>query len=180
MNLTEIRAAIAEGKTVHWHNAGYVVRGSVGNELITFTANENSVALTYADGVTLTSKESEFFISLVAPINELAKLAIDPLLEYEHLTFDNFRKGKVWSKAKGWHDCDLRLPDIKGLIKIIGATKRYTTTDIFNALCGYRLLKYHESFKQLQYNAPCKRWELCIIQDYNVESRILRKAICEG
>ncbi len=63
MTLIEIRAAIAAGKTVHWSNAGYIVSGSVGNELITFTGNNHSIGLTWLDGVTVNGKPHEFFVA---------------------------------------------------------------------------------------------------------------------
>lgn len=62
MSLTEIRAAIAAGKKVHWSHEGYVVAGKVGSELITCLGNNHSIGLTWMDGVTLNGKESEFFI----------------------------------------------------------------------------------------------------------------------
>lgn len=63
MTLTQIRAAIAAGKTVHWNNDGYVITGSVGNELITFLWNGFSIGLTWMDGVTLNGKECDFYIA---------------------------------------------------------------------------------------------------------------------
>lgn len=58
MNLQQIKAALAASMPVHWANAGYVVKG----DLITFTANQHAIGLTWLDGVTLNGKEKDFFI----------------------------------------------------------------------------------------------------------------------
>lgn len=58
MNLKQIKAALAAGLPVHWSNVGYVVKG----DTITFTPNDHSIGLTWADGVTLNGEESDFFV----------------------------------------------------------------------------------------------------------------------
>lgn len=63
MTLEEIKAAVDEGKTVHWANEGYkVVKGANGEYLVCFTANNHCIGLTWRDGKTLNGKPDEFFI----------------------------------------------------------------------------------------------------------------------
>tara|TARA_R110002050_G_scaffold238498_2_gene374573 strand:+ start:256 stop:624 length:369 start_codon:yes stop_codon:yes gene_type:complete len=63
MNLAQIKAAIAEGKTVHWSNELYVVEGKDLNNLsIVCTSNNHTIGLTWLDGETLNGKEEDFFI----------------------------------------------------------------------------------------------------------------------
>jgi hypothetical protein len=67
MNLTEIKQAVREGKTVHWASTGYVVKLSVKNDVeywsIVCTWNNNCVSLTGSDDTKLEGKEEDFFIS---------------------------------------------------------------------------------------------------------------------
>lgn len=66
MTLSEIKAAVIAGRTVHWKNAGYVVHTDRRQEFyITWDLGghkSNSIGLTHQDGVTLNGKEHEFFI----------------------------------------------------------------------------------------------------------------------
>jgi len=63
MTLAEIKAAVDAGKVVHWGNTGYTVeRSKSGGYSIVFARNGSRVGLTWADGVTLNGKESDFFI----------------------------------------------------------------------------------------------------------------------
>lgn len=63
MNLSEIKQAVADNKTVHWANDGYVVTdGGIAGHLITFTSNNDSIGLTHRDGVTLNGDETDFYI----------------------------------------------------------------------------------------------------------------------
>ena len=53
MTLEQIKAAVLAGKTVHWHNKGYVVaEDSTGQWFIVCTANDSAIGLTWQDGVT--------------------------------------------------------------------------------------------------------------------------------
>lgn len=62
MTLEEIKAAVEAGKAVHWSNDGYkVVKDKLGQWFIVFTATNNSIGLTWTDGVTLNGKEEEFY-----------------------------------------------------------------------------------------------------------------------
>lgn len=64
MSLTEIKAAIEAGKTVHWANEGYlVIKDKIGQFLIKFSSNGSCIGLTHRDGVTLNGKPEEFFIA---------------------------------------------------------------------------------------------------------------------
>lgn len=66
MNLTEIKQAVREGKTVHWASTAYVVKLSVKNDVeywsIVCTWNNNCVSLTGSDDTKLEGKEEDFFI----------------------------------------------------------------------------------------------------------------------
>lgn len=60
MNLEQIKQAIADGKKVFWASALYeVIRDSRGEYLI--KCGPSYIGLTWADGVTLNGKESDFF-----------------------------------------------------------------------------------------------------------------------
>lgn len=65
MTLNEIKAAIAAGRKVHWKSPFYtVIRDSIGQYLIVFmrgSAEENSIGLTWQDGVTLNGREHDFY-----------------------------------------------------------------------------------------------------------------------
>lgn len=67
MNLTEIKQAVREGRTVHWASTGYVVKLSVKNDVeywsIVCLWNNSSTSLTGADETKLEGKEEDFFIS---------------------------------------------------------------------------------------------------------------------
>lgn len=64
MSLTEIKAAIEAGKTVHWANEGYIViKDKIGQLLIKCSSNGSCIGLTHRDGVTLNGKPEEFFIA---------------------------------------------------------------------------------------------------------------------
>ena len=62
MTLTEIKAAVEGGKTVHWVSEIYrVVRDSLGQWMIVCRVNNSAIGLTWQDGVTLNGKESQFY-----------------------------------------------------------------------------------------------------------------------
>ena len=68
MTLTEIKAAIDQGKTVHWSNTGYrVIKDKIGQYLIGWNIGgrgENYIGLTWQDGVTMNcNSPDEFFIA---------------------------------------------------------------------------------------------------------------------
>ena len=70
MNLTEIKAAIAEGKKVYWSNEGYeVIRDNIGQWLIHCNINDTYIGLTHRDNVTMNcNHEGEFFMLRPDPI----------------------------------------------------------------------------------------------------------------
>lgn len=61
MNLQEIKQAIAEGKKVYWSDLSYQVIKANDEYLIKCNNNNHCIGLTWADGVTLNGKESDFF-----------------------------------------------------------------------------------------------------------------------
>ncbi len=64
MNVAEIKAAVDAGKAVHWANEGYRVhRDCLGQYLITFMRNGNSIGLTDRSGQRLNGAEADFFVS---------------------------------------------------------------------------------------------------------------------
>jgi len=64
MNTNEIKAAVDQGKTVHWSNSNYVViKDDRGEYLIKSICNNHYIGLTWCDDMTLNGKESEFFIA---------------------------------------------------------------------------------------------------------------------
>jgi hypothetical protein len=63
MTLTEICAAVDQGKTVHWSNQGYKVIKSKDKYLICCVWNNNCIGLTHRDGVTMNGEAREFFIA---------------------------------------------------------------------------------------------------------------------
>lgn len=64
MNISEIKAAVEAGKSVHWANAGYRVhRDGLGQYLITFVPNGSTIGLTDRSGHRLNGAEADFFIS---------------------------------------------------------------------------------------------------------------------
>ncbi len=64
MTLDQIKAAVDNGKTVHWANSLYrVVKDKNGDYLILCTHNQNCIGLTHKDGVTMNGNETEFFVS---------------------------------------------------------------------------------------------------------------------
>ena len=63
MNLTEIKKAIADKKTVFWSNENYeVILDNIGQYLIHSKFNNHYIGLTHLDNKTLNGKESEFYV----------------------------------------------------------------------------------------------------------------------
>ncbi|WP_428929714.1 hypothetical protein [Marinibacterium sp. SX1] len=63
MNITQIKAAVDAGKSVHWANEGYRVhRDILGQYLITFVPNGSAIGLTDRSGHRLNGAEADFFI----------------------------------------------------------------------------------------------------------------------
>lgn len=63
MTLTEIKAAIQAGKKVFWKNEGYIAQKDLnGNFHIICLSNNNSIALTWDDGITLNGNEEDFVL----------------------------------------------------------------------------------------------------------------------
>ena len=64
MRLPEMLRALDEGLPVHWQNHSYVVERPArgGACLIRSLSTGHCICLTWADGITLNGKESEFFI----------------------------------------------------------------------------------------------------------------------
>ena len=64
MKKLEIIQAVKSGKKVHWVNGLYIIeKWKTGEFVITCTANNHSIGLTWTDETTLNGKESEFYIS---------------------------------------------------------------------------------------------------------------------
>lgn len=64
MTLQQIKAAVEDGKTVHWVNDAYsVIKGFGGQWLICCHHNDSCIGLTWRDGVTLNGREDQFFIA---------------------------------------------------------------------------------------------------------------------
>ena len=64
MNIAEIKAAVDDGKPVHWANKGYRVhRDRLGQYLVTFGRNGSTIGLTDRSGRHLNGAEADFFIS---------------------------------------------------------------------------------------------------------------------
>lgn len=67
MELDEIKAAVAAGKTVHWKNTLYrVIQDGIGQWLIVCDANNHAIGLTWRDGKTLNGDPEDFFLAPVA------------------------------------------------------------------------------------------------------------------
>ena len=65
MNITQIKAAVDTGKSVHWANEGYRVhRDTLGQYLITYVSNGSTIGLTDPSGRRLNGAEADFFISV--------------------------------------------------------------------------------------------------------------------
>jgi len=63
VSLSEIKAAVEAGKTVHWASPAYrVIRDSIGQWLIKCSFNGHCWGLTWCDGVTVNGKPDEFWI----------------------------------------------------------------------------------------------------------------------
>ena len=63
MTLTEIKEAIAKGKTVCWSNDRYTIKhGADGDLVIHCATNYHQIGLTWRDGVTLNGREEDFYI----------------------------------------------------------------------------------------------------------------------
>ncbi len=64
MNLEQIKAAVENGKTVHWSNNNYrVIKDCVGQWLIVCDSNKNCIGLTHQDEVTMNGEEKDFFVA---------------------------------------------------------------------------------------------------------------------
>ncbi|WP_227267664.1 hypothetical protein [Roseobacter weihaiensis] len=63
-DLDQIKSAVDAGKSVHWSNEGYVVHKDVlGQYLITFLPNGDSIGLCNRAGTELNGDEAAFFVS---------------------------------------------------------------------------------------------------------------------
>lgn len=64
MTAQEIKAAVDNGKTVHWKNELYVIVKDKRNEYyIKCLSNNHCIGLTWEDDVTLNGKEEDFYIA---------------------------------------------------------------------------------------------------------------------
>lgn len=64
MTLEQIKQAIAEGKRVKWGNDAYdVILSKSGKYLIVCSLNQDTIGLTWADGVTMNGKAEDFYIT---------------------------------------------------------------------------------------------------------------------
>ena len=64
MQLSEIKAAVMAGKTVHWANEAYVVvyAPKIDEFLIKCLLNDTCIGLTWQDEVTMNGRPNQFFI----------------------------------------------------------------------------------------------------------------------
>ena len=64
MQLSEIKAAVLAGKTVHGASPAYIViyAPQIDEFLIKCPDNDNYIGLTHKDGVTMNGKPNQFFI----------------------------------------------------------------------------------------------------------------------
>lgn len=68
MNLAQIKAAVLNGRTVHWSNTGYkVIVDDIGQWLIKYTPTGHCIGLTWSDGSTVNGNEEDFFLALPNP-----------------------------------------------------------------------------------------------------------------
>ncbi len=73
MTLTEIKAAVESGCTVHWSNNGYtVVKDRIGQWFIKYV-DGHLIGLTRADGVTMNGKPQDFYVEGVVKPVELTR-----------------------------------------------------------------------------------------------------------
>ena len=64
MNVTQIKAAVDAGKSVHWANEGYRVhRDALGQYLITYVPTGNTIGLTDRSGRRLNGADADSFTS---------------------------------------------------------------------------------------------------------------------
>lgn len=67
MTIEEIKTAVDAGKPVRWSHDGYhVTRDSLGQYLITFQPNQNTIGLTNRAGDKLNGQPKDFYIAEVA------------------------------------------------------------------------------------------------------------------
>ena len=62
MTLEEIKKAVDSGKKVYWKNDGYIVEKWPSGYEIVCQQNEHAVGLTWADGVTMSESEEDFYV----------------------------------------------------------------------------------------------------------------------
>ena len=64
MTLDEIKAAVLDGRTVHWKNDGYrvIYAPKIDDFLIQFDHNGSLTGLTWTDGVTMSEKPEDFYL----------------------------------------------------------------------------------------------------------------------
>jgi hypothetical protein len=64
MNLSEIKAAVSAGQTVHWATDAYrVILDDVGQWLIICDTNGHCLGLTWRDGETLNGQPEQFYLA---------------------------------------------------------------------------------------------------------------------
>lgn len=64
MNIAEIKSAVDAGQSVHWSHEGYRVhRDALGQYLITYLPNDNTIGLTDRSGTKLNGDEASFFVA---------------------------------------------------------------------------------------------------------------------
>jgi len=63
MTLDEIKAAVQQGKTVHWASDAYnVIQDNIGQWLVHCTTNDCYWGLTHLDGVTVNGTPEQFYV----------------------------------------------------------------------------------------------------------------------
>ena len=64
MTRQELIDAMDQGKTVHWHNKGYICyRNDGGEYLNTFTPTKNTIGIFHRDGIGMNIKPEDCFIA---------------------------------------------------------------------------------------------------------------------
>lgn len=63
MTVAQIKAAVDNGKKVHWANGAYQVIKDSRNQYLIKHGNGSCIGLTWQDGTILNGKEEEFFIA---------------------------------------------------------------------------------------------------------------------
>lgn len=139
MKALEIISAINNGQRVFWRSTAYeVIKDSKNQFLIQCAANGHCIGLTWADGVTLNGKESDFYIP--SPTQQLAREFSKVLRQT--LTDDEMTEVISLNRTEGdinichSHDfCDANMALIEAYENIYGCEPTFSddkTMDLIN------------------------------------------------